>query len=373
MMREKKAVLSEKEYLYILIHSPKLGPVSIFRLYDRFGAFGEIFKVREEMLAASGFLNEKQTADIMRLRREEEISAILGEFDELERRGVKFITFLDENYPERLKPYRDSPPALFVKGELPADDVPSVAIVGARDCTEYGRWAAEVYARVLSEEGISVVSGLAEGVDCEAHRSALKAGMKTYGVLGCGIYTCYPRENFSIYEQMTENGGVITEFVPQTAPAAGNFPRRNRIISALSDIVIVIEAREKSGSLITADLALEQGKDVMALPGRVTDPFSAGCNELIRNGAFITLSPADVLDHMGLKIMKKLTVHKISEKRLENQEKLLYSCLDLRPGHIEKIMQKSGLGLTECLESLLKLELMGFVQDCGNQYYCRKQ
>ncbi len=373
MIRDKNVSLSESEYLYLLIHSPKLGPVSIYRLYEEFGSFEEVFKASEERLCAAGFMNEKQIGDILRLGKDSETDAILGEFYELEKRGVKFITFLDEDYPERLKPYRDSPPALFVKGELPPDDIPSVAIVGARDCTEYGKRAAEVYARVLSEEGISVISGLAQGVDCEAHRSALAAGMKTYGVLGCGIYTCYPRENYDIYERMTRNGGVITEFVPETPPVSVNFPRRNRIISGLSDIVIVIEAREKSGSLITADLALEQGKDVMALPGRISDPFSAGCNELIRNGAMITLSPADVIDHLGLKRMKKLTLHKISEKRLANQEKLLYSCLDFRPGHIEKIMEKSGLSLTECLESLLKLELMGFVRDCGNQFYCRKQ
>ena len=188
--------------------------------------------------------------------------------------------------PGRLLPFRDRPAGLFVRGTLPAKDRFTAAIVGARSCTELGRQTAERLAFRLAEAGVQVISGLALGIDGAAHKGALEAGGKTFAVLGCGADRCYPRENYGLFHKMEIQGGVLSEFVPGTSPLPMNFPMRNRIISGLSDAVILVEAREKSGSLITADLALEQGKEVFAVPGRITS-LSRGCNRLIQNGAAV--------------------------------------------------------------------------------------
>ena len=206
----------------------------------------------------------------------------------------------------------------------------------------------------------------------ERPKGALEAGGKTFAVLGCGADRCYPRENYGLFHKMETQGGVLSEFVPGTSPLPMNFPMRNRIISGLSDAVILVEAREKSGSLITADLALEQGKEVFAVPGRITDPLSRGCNRLIQNGAAVCLGPEDVLEAFGIKFEKKTRADKKTEKRLAKNENMVYSFLDSRSGTLEEIMDACGLSVTETMECLLKLELMGMVQGNGDQYYCRK-
>ena len=217
-----------------------------------------------------------------------------------------------------------------------------------------------------------IISGLALGIDGAAHKGALEAGGKTFAVLGCGADQCYPRENYGLFKKMELQGGILSEFVPGTSPLPMNFPMRNRIISGLSDAVILVEAREKSGSLITADLALEQGKEVFAVPGRITDPLSRGCNRLIQNGAAVCLGPEDVLEAFGIKFEKKTRADKKTEKRLAKNENMVYSFLDSRSGTLEEIMDACGLSVTETMECLLKLELMGMVQGNGDQYYCRK-
>ena len=217
-----------------------------------------------------------------------------------------------------------------------------------------------------------MISGLALGIDGAAHKGALEAGGKTFAVLGCGADRCYPRENYGLFHKMETQGGVLSEFIPGTSPLPMNFPMRNRIISGLSDAVILVEAREKSGSLITADLALEQGKEVFAVPGRITDPLSRGCNRLIQNGAAVCLGPEDVLEAFGIKFEKKTRADKKTEKRLAKNENMVYSFLDSRSGTLEEIMDACGLSVTETMECLLKLELMGMVQGNGDQYYCRK-
>lgn len=200
----------------------------------------------------------------------------------------------------------------------------------------------------------------------------MEAGEETYGVLGCGIDICYPKENFRLFERMERQGGIVTEFLPGTPPYSRNFPMRNRIISGLSDLVIVVEARKRSGSLITVGCALEQGKEVLAVPGRVTDPLSAGCNELIQTGAGVFLTPDDALDLLGMKSEKNGNIVKKPENGLVKNEKMVYSCLDLQPKHLEQIVTESGLPAGECTAVLLKLELDGFAVQTSNQYYVRK-
>ena len=360
----------EKEYLYWLCHITPLGAVSIRKLYEYFGSFREIWRADEKTLESLDWLGEKKRLRLLSDRKR--LEETRREYEALSGKGIRFVTFWEEEYPKRLCSLPDRPPGLFVKGSLPEDGRPSAAIVGARGCTEYGRQTAKAFAGELAERGVQIISGLAEGIDAAAHRGALLHGGRTFGVLGCGVNICYPAVNFSLYEEMAEKGGVFSEFLPGTSPFRGNFPLRNRLISGLADAVIIIEAREKSGSLITADLALEQGKEVFAVPGRVSDPLSAGTNRLLQSGAAAALTPSDILDFLGIKYVKKLTLHKKSEKRLAKKENLVYSCLDLQPKHLDTIMQECGLGIGECMECLLELELSGLAVENGNQYYCRK-
>lgn len=206
----------------------------------------------------------------------------------------------DADYPERLRTIPHSPSKLYVRGELPDNDKPSVAIIGARDCSSYGRDMAKWFGIELARAGVQIISGMARGIDGISQSAALKAGGKSFAVLGCGIDVCYPTENRYIYDALFDCGGIISEFPPGTQPLARNFPSRNRIISGLADIILVVEAREKSGTLITVDYALSQGKDVFAIPGRLGDQRSAGCNALIHMGAFMALSPGDILEALGI-------------------------------------------------------------------------
>ena len=284
-------------------------------------------------------------------------------------RGIQFITSEDEEYPVRLKEIYDYPMGLCVKGRLPAKDSPAAAIVGARENTEYGRAMAEWYGRELSAAGVWVVSGLARGTDSAAHRGALQAGGRTAAVLGSGVEVCYPRENQALYREIGEKGCLISEFGPWDSPLAGNFPMRNRIISGMSDAVVVVEAREKSGSLITAALALDQGREVLAVPGRRTDPLSAGCNRLIKSGAQLTDTPGDVLELLRIQSGKLGGLQEKNGKGLAKKEKMVYSCLDLQPKFLDEIAGQSGLPVGECMGILLELEWKGYVVRTANQYY----
>ncbi len=363
-------MITEKEYLYMITHVPGLGAVSVRRLKEYFGTYKAVWKCNENMLLKSGIVTEKRAKGFVEKRKMED--ELRRSYEQLEMKGIRYITHFEADYPERLIPHRDSPAGLFVKGEIPDDHVPTVAIVGARNCTEYGKQAADYLAYELAKHDIQILSGLALGVDRAAHEGCLRASGKTFAVMGCGVNICYPRENYHLFHTIEESGGVISEFVPGTAPAAMNFPMRNRIISALSDAVIIVEARDKSGSLITGDLALEQGKEVFALPGRINDPLSAGCNRLLQMGAAVCLGPKDVLEFFGMNTDETLRENKKSEKSLAKRENMVYSFIDSRPKTLEEIVTNCQISVTEALESLMTLELSGFIQSCGNQNYCRK-
>ncbi len=219
----------------------------------------------------------------------------------LERKGIRYIWAGDSCFPKRLQ-YIDNPPfGLFVKGRLPDEDRPAVGIVGTRLASAYGRDQAKRFASELAAEGVQIISGMARGVDGVAGRGALDESDNSFAVLGGGVDICYPRENADLYEALAERGGLISEYRPGLQPQSRFFPARNRIISGLADLVLVVEAREQSGTLITVDRALEQGKDVWAIPGRICDRNSSGCNHLIRQGAGIALSPELLLEALGVK------------------------------------------------------------------------
>lgn len=209
-----------------------------------------------------------------------------------------FITPFEKEYPDKLKNIPDAPAGLYVRGKVPAESEITVAVVGARDCSEYGRYVAEELGSFLGKSGVTVVSGMARGIDGISQWAALEAGGTSIGILGCGVDICYPARNRALFDRLSEQGTIISEYPPGTPPRPMNFPARNRIVSGLADAVVVIEARCRSGTLITVDMALEQGKEVFVVPGRVTDRLSDGCNRLIKQGAAIMLSPEELLEEL---------------------------------------------------------------------------
>lgn len=289
-------------------------------------------------------------------------------------KGIQFISRQQEAFPERLKQLPDCPAGLFYRGGLPEQGAPAVAIVGARQCSHYGRIMARELAQTFTSAGVSIISGLADGIDGYAQEAAVDMGGKSYGVLGCGVDICYPKENFSIYEKVRTSGGILSEFPVGTAPIKRHFPMRNRIISGLADAVIVVEAREKSGSLITADLALEQGKEVFAVPGRCKDALSYGCNWLIEQGAGLVLSPEDLLKQLNIFTENKKNSKKNIQKSqlgLAPEEKWVYSNLDLSPKSLEEISEKTDLPVGKLCGILLQLELEGLVTEIAKNQYVR--
>ena len=293
------------------------------------------------------------------------------EYGKLEQKQVRFVTMLSEEYPKRLRNISSPPYALFVKGQLPKEDRRSVAIVGARECTPYGETMAREFGKVLGREGVQIISGMARGVDSAGQSGALEAGGTSFGVLGCGVDICYPREKIGLYMDLQERGGIISEFPLGTNPLPQYFPARNRIISGLADTILVMEAKEKSGSLITADMALEQGKDVYALPGPINSRLSMGCNRLIRQGAGILLSPEELLAELGICQDNEKENNGQIKILLERTENIVYSCLGLQPKNLEYLFNVTKIPVSELLDALMRLQLRGVVKEVSKNYYVR--
>lgn len=368
MQDDKKMI--ENEYLYWLVNIPVMGAVTIQKIWKEFESFKDLFNIEGKQLTEAHILDESRAACFEEYKKK--LDFYREQFYNLPQKGIHFYSFLDQEYPERLDLIPAKPAGLFVKGELPDNNRPTAAIVGARNCSSYGQQIAKYMGNELSRNGIQVVSGLAAGIDGAGHSGAILNGYQSFGVLGCGVNICYPKEHYGLYEAMEKNGGIISEFVLGEQPKPQNFPMRNRIISGLSDVILVIEAREKSGSLITVNFGLEQGKEIFALPGRIMDPLSKGCNQLIQDGAAVLLSPDDVIEYFGIKNRKKLSVEEKSEKGLAKKEKMLYSCLDLQAKFLEELVRESGLTVSECISILLELELKGFIVETARHYYAKK-
>lgn len=285
---------------------------------------------------------------------------------------IHYVVRESEEYPQKMKNYSNMPGKLYYKGKLPDEDRPAVAIVGARMCSAYGRIQAFRYAKTLSGAGVQIISGMALGIDSEGHKGALEGGTPTYAVLGCGADVCYPASNKALYHRiLREKGGILSEYSPGAPPMQYRFPERNRIISALSDAVLVVEAKANSGSLITAGFALEMGKPVYAVPGAVNDALSLGCHKLIYDGAGIAYSPEVILSELGLKAGP---VDKTGEKNklgLAEDLNMVYSCLDLRPESLDDIIRKTGLPPGKVSNYLVELELLGLIRENGRQHYER--
>ncbi|WP_024866924.1 DNA-processing protein DprA [Butyrivibrio sp. FCS014] len=288
--------LTEKDYALWLFNVPGIGNASADKLLCSGLSCRDIYGMKAKEL--SDILSAKQVKAIEKSRFDWDFDR---EKRKLEEKGIRFISRIEPDFPEKLKNIHNPPFALYVKGKLPDPQKPSVAIIGARMCSEYGRYAARHFGRGLALSGVQIISGMARGVDGIAQAAALDAGGTTFGVLGCGPDICYPEENRLIYDGIASSGGIISEYAPGTMPESRNFPVRNRIISALADVVLVVEARKKSGTQITVDTALEQGREVLAVPGRVTDRLSDGCNSIISQGAGIAVDVEDVLDRLRIR------------------------------------------------------------------------
>lgn len=288
----------EQPYAYWLMCAP-IGDATKSRLLLRFERPSGVFEASEKALMDSTLSIGKKERWIAYIKERKEENA-KREYEKLQTKGILFYPEYHPHYPAKLLSIPARPFGIFVKGKLPDIRQRSLAIVGARDCSEYGQYVARHFAEKMAQNGVAVISGLARGIDGIAQRAAMEAGGESFGVLGCGADICYPKSNEKLYRMCMERGGILSTYLPGTPPTPNLFPPRNRIISGLSDGILIIEAREKSGTIITADLALEQGKDVFVIPGRVTDRLSDGCNSLIRQGASLIQSPEQLLEELNI-------------------------------------------------------------------------
>ncbi|MCX7916908.1 MAG: DNA-processing protein DprA [bacterium] len=290
------------------------------------------------------------------------------EIEFIEKEGIKVITIEDPEYPEILKQIYDPPFLLYVKGSTNLENF-SIGIVGTRNPSIYGLKMAEKFASELASYGITIISGLARGIDTAAHTGTLRVNGKTIGVMGSGFKNFYPPENKRLEREIIKNGAIITEFPSFVFPEKYNFPKRNRIISGLSRGVIIIEAGPKSGALITANFALEQGREVFALPGRVDTLYSKGTNKLLKEGAYLIEEPKDILDIFNIKIEKEDLLKK-EKKKIDEVDKLI-KILE-QPLQLEEIIIKTGLKAQLLLPILTKLQIEGIIEELPGKIYRKK-
>ncbi len=343
-----------------------IGPARFGRILEIFGAASLAWHASIAELRDAG-VEEKLASAIARQRATIDPAQ---EMARLERHAVTVLTLRDAGYPRLLREIGQPPAVLYVRGQLTLEDEMALAVVGTRRVTAYGRQVTSRLVRELVERRMTIVSGLARGVDAAAHLAALDAGGRTIAVLGCGPDLVYPPEHAKLAERIVEQGAVVSEFAAGMPPEAGNFPARNRIISGLSLAVLVTEAPADSGALITATFAAEQGRDVMAVPGNITQRTSAGCNRLIREGALCVTESVDVIESLNLHMapqqmdMRALLPDDPTELRV-------LECLEAEPRHADDLCQMLSLPAATISGTLMMLELKGLVHHLGNMVYAR--
>lgn len=371
----------EKAYAHWLYQSVGMGNRGFLRSLASFATPREIYQ-----MTVSGKLAEKiaerfrkKVAQMSEFARGYDVP---GEYESMRERGICLVTEEEPEFPERLMRIPDKPYALYYAGRLPQEEQKAVALIGARDCTAYGRYMAEQFGAAFAKAGVQVISGMARGIDGIGQSAALGAGGYSLGVLGCGVDICYPRENRALYEELLARGGICSEYPPQTGPRAALFPPRNRIISGFCDAVLVVEAREKSGTLITVDMALEQGREVYALPGRATDPLSGGCNRLIRQGAGLVSAPEELLEELFGESMERKAGRCPEAVQgtlvfLEGVQERLWEILDFSPLPAQELQcryeEKYGdtIALPVLFKELLELCAGGYAGQVGGGYFMR--
>ncbi len=356
--------MQDKELLVDLYSIPGMTEYRLKGLLAAFQNPEAIFKAeQEELTAVPGIVPELVQA-ITSYQRSAETAARLKTLRTL---GVKIIDFLDPEFPENLRNLPHMPPVLFIRGEIKPGDRQAVAVIGTRRPSHYGQRVAERLAAELARAGLTVVSGLARGIDTCAHRAALTVGGRTIAVIGSGIDVIYPPENRQLTEQIVASGAVVSEFPPGTGPLAINFPKRNRLISALSRAVIAVEAYEKSGVLSTCSWAWEQERPVFAVPGRIDDERSLGTNRLIQQGARLITGTQEVLESLGM------TAPAETPRSVEPlpDEKPVLEAVGTEPAHIDEICAATGMPIPKLMTLLFQLEVKGLVRQLPGKFFVR--
>ena len=399
--KEKMVQMDEKVYAYWLHNIKGIGDKTAIKLWKVFGDARAVYSASEKKL--EGYLSQEQTEALLQSRGEWRLE---DAYYQMQQKKIQMVHFFEETYPKRLQKIATPPFALYYLGKLPQEEQVSLAIIGARECSEYGRYVAQAFAKRATLAGVNIISGMARGIDGIGQQAAVDMDGATFAVLGCGVDICYPKEHHILYEQIQEKGGIISPYPPGTKPARNLFPYRNQIVAGLSDGVLVVEARQKSGTLITVDMALEQGKDVYAVPGRLTDRLSDGCNYLIRQGAGIALSPEDVMAelvllknrqgggkeqavkgksgninrHVMAGVSGKTKRHKaesVTEKAQENEREEGILCfLDLKPLTSDEILEKmldagEDISLQRLLFELIRLCMEGKAKQIEGNYFVK--
>lgn len=363
-------MLSDPKYWLGFSLVPEIGPKRLANLLNWFGDLENAWGASETQLFQSG-LEKQPTANLIQIRKKINLDA---EIAKVERVGARLITLAHEDYPALLKKLSDAPTVLYVRGTLRPEDSHALSIVGTRKATTYGRDAAYHLAKQLAGQGVTVISGLAHGIDSAAHKGALEGGGRTLAVLGCGVDVIYPSDNHKLAQQIMGCGALISEFSIGMHPEARNFPRRNRVISGLALGVLVVEAPEKSGAMITASIAADQGREVFSVPGNIFNPMSNGTNRLIQDGAKLVMNVGDILDELDIahnNVQTQAVTERIIPANPTESEILNYLGAD--PLHIDDLVRLCGLPVATVSSTLTILELKGLARTVGHMQYCLVQ
>lgn len=368
--------MTEQESLILLNMVPDLGSVRLKKLLAHFASAGNIIKAKQNELSRVDDINQSIAANIVSYARK--TGLLKRELALIAKEKVRTISIFDKEYPPNLKEIYSPPLILYLKGELFSSDLTAVALVGSRLASYYGQSMCERLAYELAAKGVSIVSGLARGIDSAAHKGALRAQGYTIAVLGSGLAHIYPRENKGLARQISHSGCLLSEFPMQMHPAKENFPRRNRIISGLSLGVVVVEAAKKSGALITANFALEQGREVFAVPGKIDSLTSQGTHSLIKDGARLVETADDIIEELGLRI--ESCPQKMGgggeggrlSPNLASDEKEIYGLLSTEPQHVDEIAKASKFSLIRLLPILMKLEIKKLSRQLPGKMFVKK-
>lgn len=389
-----KKEVNEKQAAFQLINMKGIGNQSFLKLVECAGSAQRALDLSEGELKE--ILGQKMVMDFLRGREnliQESIVRYEKNFE------LNFVPYTSDEYPSRLKCISNPPACLYIKGDLPDEQKPAVAIIGARACSEYGKKVAEHFGKQMGSYGVQVISGMAKGIDGIAQRGAILGGGHTFGILGCGVDICYPPENQDLYCDIIQSGGLISEYPAKTEAQSAFFPQRNRIISGLADILLVIEARKRSGTYITVTQALEQGKEVFVVPGRITDALSEGCNYLLSQGAGVAIDPTIIIEELN----NRLSFYRLNKKEgggrkcgtdsnaaasegwndikeKETVEKettlglreIIQKELDITPIAMETLYEKvrinTSISIEQFILELTKMQMAGIVVSIGNYY-----
>jgi DNA processing protein len=344
-----------------------IGESRLKGLVEAFGSPQKVFQSSLTSLMKRGNLSGPVAEEIAKFGNQ---SLIDKHLEMMEKHGVRLITFVDEDYPQNLRQLGFSPPMIYVRGEIRQEDALAVALVGSRKATVYGKLMAQKLASGLAQAGVTVVSGMARGIDTVAHRATLDSGGRTVAVLGSGLDVVYPPENRSLMEDIVGRGAVLSEFPMGTKPLAGNFPTRNRVISGLSLGVVAVEAGQNSGVFSTVRWAAEQGRDVFAVPGNVSSGLSVGTNILIKHGAKLTTDTADILEELNL---EPPPPRSRQVPLLSQEEAIVFESLNSVPAHVDDVCQKVNLPISRTLSVLLSLEMRELISQLPGKLFVRKE